>query len=60
MRRHEARSTPRTLALLTATAWLVLNGVASAQGLTGALIGRVQDEHGVALAGPRVTTAHPP
>jgi TonB-dependent receptor-like protein/carboxypeptidase family protein len=41
-------------AFAAATACLLLHGIAAAQGLTGALIGTVKDEHGGVLSGAEV------
>jgi uncharacterized protein (DUF2141 family) len=49
----------RSQLLLAVAACLLLPGVATAQGLQGALIGTVKDEQGGVLAGARVSISSP-
>ena len=52
---HEQLPIRRQTSVLSAlVAFLLLSGVAAAQGLTGALIGTVKDDQGGVLAGAAV------
>ena len=56
---RRARRMRRRQVLLAVAAYLLLPGIATAQGLMGALIGTVKDEQGGVLAGARVRISSP-
>src|SRR3954470_618701 len=58
-RRAGPRRISRTALLVIAVGCALLPRIAAAQGLTGALIGRVRDEQGVAIQGATVRLTSP-